>query len=563
MNSIRQFWTELKDVGVSKLRIGSSLHANSQFRYAEEYVTTVEEHVINFLHGYGFKSAATSRFATEMRIKRFRRNILFAGAIFLLLVIPLSLSIAFLFLRVPQSSFTCPAGTSWSGIKCLQCDSVKWSHANSAFCKMPDVMLESSRNDPTLPYLQCGLPSAPVECPYRFSDPDNVESIATTLCRGQVGQTGYEYDYGRLQEVLIPITPAASAPDFVITSQSSFAWDSTVTEWAKGQMYRAVVFCYSLCPVDKMLDVESMKCLDSPQNILYTQTRNPTVSERIYNSYHYYQSTSLFSGQPTVILIHGGSFHGADKRDYVKVGQWFNKAGFPTAIVNYRQLDYLRTIDKRGLTPAKSIYESVEDIAQAVKEVRDRVKGEVLLVGHGAGVYLTSMLLSNATLLQQSTLVSGTNANSIFGVLFLGGVYNVTDAALNPGAPSGLHEMASQIIFTNPDIDSIFRLTDPDTISHFKDVPIALVPAQMENPDSVYGRQSTAAAAKMKAAGFNNVDVLELDGYESQIQDPLKLAPFLDLLYGIDSNEAISVAYKSWLNSILPKTVRIEMDAFD
>lgn len=83
--------------------------------------------------------------------------------------------------------------------------------------------------------------------------------------------------------------------------------------------------------------------------------------------------------KPVILFIHGGSWQSGSKEDYLFVGESFSKAGYVTAIMNYR------------LAPQHKYPDYVRDTALALRWLTDHAKEygadpeQMIVMGHSAG----------------------------------------------------------------------------------------------------------------------------------------------------------------------------------
>lgn len=117
---------------------------------------------------------------------------------------------------------------------------------------------------------------------------------------------------------------------------------------------------------------------------------------------------------PLVIFVHGGSWESGNKEQYAFVGQSLAKAGYVTAVINYRKAP-------------KFIYPAfVKDTAQAIawsyhnadKFYADANK--VAVIGHSAGAFNAVAAVSNADFLQPY----GLQPSDIKAVVGIAGPYS-------------------------------------------------------------------------------------------------------------------------------------------
>ena len=93
---------------------------------------------------------------------------------------------------------------------------------------------------------------------------------------------------------------------------------------------------------------------------------------------------------PMLLFIHGGSWTNGSKDDYKFVGESFARAGYVTAVMNYR------------LAPVNRYPAYVQDAAQALKYLRDHAAelggnpGALYVMGHSAGAFNAVEMVDNA-----------------------------------------------------------------------------------------------------------------------------------------------------------------------
>ena len=98
-----------------------------------------------------------------------------------------------------------------------------------------------------------------------------------------------------------------------------------------------------------------------------------------------YCAEELFDA-PILIMIHGGGFHGGDKRTLRRLAAFFIECGFVIVAPNYR------------FAPEFTFPSQVEDIACAVAWIQDRAKdynadrSRLAFFGNSAGAYLGAMV---------------------------------------------------------------------------------------------------------------------------------------------------------------------------
>ena len=126
---------------------------------------------------------------------------------------------------------------------------------------------------------------------------------------------------------------------------------------------------------------------------------------------------------PTVVFVHGGNWTSGDKGMYIFVGESLARAGFVTAVINYR------------LAPGHRYPDSVHDTALATAWLHAnaaRFGGDparLFLTGHSAGAFNAVALASHPHWLGES----GVPHAHLRGVVGIAGPYDV-DFRLYPGS---------------------------------------------------------------------------------------------------------------------------------
>ena len=93
---------------------------------------------------------------------------------------------------------------------------------------------------------------------------------------------------------------------------------------------------------------------------------------------------------PMLLFIHGGSWTNGSKNDYRFVGESFARAGYVTAVMNYR------------LAPVHRYPAYIQDAAQALKYLREHAAelggnpGALYVMGHSAGAFNAVEMVDNA-----------------------------------------------------------------------------------------------------------------------------------------------------------------------
>ena len=117
---------------------------------------------------------------------------------------------------------------------------------------------------------------------------------------------------------------------------------------------------------------------------------------------------------PMLLFIHGGSWTNGSKNDYKFVGESFARAGYVTAVMNYR------------LAPVHRYPAYIQDAAQALKYLREHAAelggnpGELYVMGHSAGAFNAVEMVDNARWLQEA----GVPISAVKAVVGVAGPYD-------------------------------------------------------------------------------------------------------------------------------------------
>ena len=120
------------------------------------------------------------------------------------------------------------------------------------------------------------------------------------------------------------------------------------------------------------------------------------------------------SNRPVVLFIHGGSWTSSGKDQHVFVGDSLARAGYVTAVMNYR------------LAPQHRWPEYIRDAAQALKWLQDnasRYGGDgqrLYVVGHSAGAFNAVDVVDTPNWLAEA----GVKAGTVRGVVGIAGPYD-------------------------------------------------------------------------------------------------------------------------------------------
>lgn len=122
---------------------------------------------------------------------------------------------------------------------------------------------------------------------------------------------------------------------------------------------------------------------------------------------------AVATAAPALLFIHGGSWKSGDKSLFSFVGQAFARAGYLTAVMNYR------------LAPANPYPAFVQDAAGALKFLYDRASAfggqgnNLFVMGHSAGAYNAVEAVVGERWLREA----GVPVSAVRGVIGLAGPY--------------------------------------------------------------------------------------------------------------------------------------------
>lgn len=117
---------------------------------------------------------------------------------------------------------------------------------------------------------------------------------------------------------------------------------------------------------------------------------------------------------PVVLFIHGGSWEGGDKEGHKFVGESLARAGYVTAVMNYR------------LAPQNRYPTYVQDAAAALKTLFDQATtlggnpDDLFVMGHSAGGFNAVEVVDNARWLREA----GVPIAAVRGVIGVAGPYS-------------------------------------------------------------------------------------------------------------------------------------------
>lgn len=112
---------------------------------------------------------------------------------------------------------------------------------------------------------------------------------------------------------------------------------------------------------------------------------------------------------PVIVFIHGGSWTGGDKSEYRFVGESFARAGYVTAVINYR------------LAPANRYPAFIQDAARALKWTTQNIAQyggdpkRLFVTGHSAGAFNAVEVVVNERWLREAD-VPVANVRGVVGI---------------------------------------------------------------------------------------------------------------------------------------------------
>ncbi|MBZ9749482.1 alpha/beta hydrolase [Deinococcus sp. HMF7604] len=223
----------------------------------------------------------------------------------------------------------------------------------------------------------------------------------------------------------------------------------------------------------------------SPQNLQGTLNRSVSVAGlTVTQNVRYSADTrgvfDVYAPQdaqnaPVVLFIHGGSWEGGDKEGHKFVGESLARAGYVTAVMNYR------------LAPNNRYPTYIQDAAQALKVLRDQAKtygghpDNLFVMGHSAGGFNAVEAVDNERWLREV----GVPVSAVRGVIGVAGPYSYD-----------FRQFASARAFPEgalPDDVMPDRHVRPDAPPH-----LLLV---AENDTTVYPQNAVNMEAALKRAG--------------------------------------------------------------
>lgn len=146
-----------------------------------------------------------------------------------------------------------------------------------------------------------------------------------------------------------------------------------------------------------------------------------------------YLPTKSAGPWPVVVFVHGGFWRPMDRRLlqpftglHGGVGVALANRGVATAVIDYRQFP-----------EAATVQDALDDVTRAIRFVLDNIGQQggdpkrVVLVGHSAGGYLTSLLAVNPEYLEKA----GVSKGQVRGFASLAGIYDLARIAPHLGLP--------------------------------------------------------------------------------------------------------------------------------
>ncbi|WP_293913254.1 alpha/beta hydrolase [Deinococcus sp.] len=156
--------------------------------------------------------------------------------------------------------------------------------------------------------------------------------------------------------------------------------------------------CNPAIPVNAAVNLSGLKV-----------SRDLKYGPDVRNVLDVYEPQGGGQNRPVVLFIHGGSWNSGSKAEYVFVGESLARAGYVTAVMNYR------------LAPLHPYPDYVQDGAQALRWLQDNAgkyggNGTRLYVmGHSAGAFNAVELVDNERWLREAG-VPISNVRAVVGI---------------------------------------------------------------------------------------------------------------------------------------------------
>jgi acetyl esterase/lipase len=160
----------------------------------------------------------------------------------------------------------------------------------------------------------------------------------------------------------------------------------------------ALTACNPAGPVNAAVNLSGLKV-----------TRDLKYGPDARNVLDLYQPEGNGANRPVVLFIHGGSWSSGSKAEYVFVGDSLARAGYVTAVMNYR------------LAPRHPYPDYVQDGAQALRWVQDNASKyggnstRLYVMGHSAGAFNAVELVDNERWLREAGVPIG-NVRAVVGI---------------------------------------------------------------------------------------------------------------------------------------------------
>lgn len=152
----------------------------------------------------------------------------------------------------------------------------------------------------------------------------------------------------------------------------------------------------------------------------FTITRDLTVHKDLPYGEHARQKLDLYLPKqrgihPVLVFVHGGTWQKYRKDDFKFIGESFARAGYVTAVINYR------------LYPEVQYPAFVQDTVKALRWVKDRIAqysgnpNRIFVMGHSAGGYNAVMSVVGTPFLE----AEGLKSTDFKGVIGIAGIYDI------------------------------------------------------------------------------------------------------------------------------------------